>query len=63
MESKLKASNIEDIDHIKEKVNIGENFWKDRKENFVKLKIWEDTRNSVNHHLATLVIGMLGILM
>ena len=42
---------------------IGEDFWKDRKESFIKLKMWEENRSNVTHQLATLVIGMIGILM
>ena len=39
-----------------------EEFWRERKENFVKLKVWEDNRCNVTHNLATVIIGMLGIL-
>ena len=35
----------------------------ERKENFVKLKLWEDNRMNVTHNLATVVIGMLGLLL
>ena len=44
-------------------IAIGEHFWKDRKENFIKLKLWDDNRMNITQNLATLLIGMLGILM
>jgi len=39
-----------------------EEFWVERKLSFVQLKVWEDGRMNVCHNLATVVIGMLGIL-
>ena len=48
----LKTSHdVQDNNQQKEKraSGAGENFWKDRKESFIKLKIWEDNRNNVTH--------------
>jgi hypothetical protein len=39
-----------------------EEFWVERKLSFVHLKVWEDSRMNVCHNLATVVIGMLGVL-
>lgn len=39
-----------------------EEFWVERKLSFVQLKVWEDGRMNVCHNLATVVIGMLGVL-
>jgi hypothetical protein len=35
----------------------------ERKENFVRLKLWEENRGNITHNLATVVIGMIGVLL
>lgn len=42
---------------------MAEQFWIDRKEKFVRLKVWEENRLQQTQLIATVVTGMLSLLL